>query len=438
MKDKLARQAALETLQRCRKDGAWSSPAMDAAIRRYELDSRDAALASWLCLSVLQNEEYLDWYLDLFCKKPVEKGVRDLLRLGACQLLLSDRIPAHAAVSETVELCRKNGLARASGLCNAVLRRIAAERDSLPEIPGKGTVFYLHTRYSHPAWLAERLCSERGYAFTEAFFASNNQSPPLDIQVNTLKVSTGDYCRALERAEISFEAVPSLPGCLRLSGGSVTALPGYEEGLFYVQDRAARSAVEIAAPEPGMRVLDSCAAPGGKSFAAAIRMGGIGSVISCDLQEKKLKRVKEGSNRLGTNCMETRSLDGRAFQPDWENAFDLVLCDAPCSGLGVIRKRPEIRHKSEEELAALPGIQAAILDNVSRYVRPGGLLLYSTCTVLKAENEDQLSSFLSRHPEYQAEDFVLGPVESRGGCYTFWPHIDGTDGFFAAKLRKIR
>ncbi len=436
MMENLARQAALETLQRCRRDGAWSAPAMDAAIRRYRLDGRDSALASWLCLSVLQNEAFLDWHLDRFCQKPVEKSVRDLLRLGACQLLLTDRIPEHAAVSETVELCRKNGLSRASGLCNAVLRRLAAERTSLPEIPGKGTVSYLQLRYSHPAWLAQRLCSERGYAFTEAFFASNNQSPPLDIQINTLKVSTGDYCRALERAEIPFEVFPALPGCLRLDGGSVTALPGYDEGLFYVQDRAARSAVEIAAPEPGMRVLDVCAAPGGKSFAAAIRMGGKGSVVSCDLQEKKLKRIEEGACRLGISCVETLARDGRLFEPSWENAFDLVLCDAPCSGLGVIRKRPEIRHKTERELAALPGIQAAILDNVSRYVRPGGLLLYSTCTVLKAENEDRVSAFLDCHTDFRAEDFTLGAVESCGGSYTFWPHIDGTDGFFAARLRK--
>ena len=438
MKDRLARQAALDALQRCRRDGAWSAPAMDAAIRNHSLDSRDASLASWLCLSVMQNEAYLDWYIDLFCRKPTEKSVRDLLRLGACQLLLSDRIPAHAAVAETVELCRKNGLSRASGLCNAVLRRLAAERDSLPEIPGKGTVSYLHLRYSHPLWLAERLCRERGYDFTEAFFAANNCSAPLDIQVNTLKVSADDYCRALERAEIPFEKQSSLPGCLRLSGGAVAELPGYEEGLFYVQDQAARSAVEIAAPEPGTRVLDACAAPGGKSFAAAIRMGGKGTVISCDLQEKKLKRITEGAARLGIDCIETRHRDGRVPETSWDNTFDLVLCDAPCSGLGVIRKRPEIRHKSEKEIAALPGIQAAILDNVSRYVRPGGLLLYSTCTVLKEENEDQIASFLDRHPAYRAESFSLGAIESEGGCYTFWPQIDGTDGFFAAKLRKIR
>ena len=433
-----ARQAALEALQRCRRDGAWSAPAMDGAIRKYALDRRDAALASWLTLSVLQNLAYLDHYLDLYCSKAPEKGLRDILRLGACQLLLSDRIPAHAAVGETVALCRASGFGRAAGLCNAVLRRLADQRDRLPEIPGKGSAGYLALRYSHPLWLAERLIAEHDYEFCEAFFRKNNEIPPLTIQVNTLKVSAEEYGRALTRAEIPFETRPELPGCLTLAGGNVTELPGFEEGLFYVQDRAARSAVEIAAPERGMRVLDCCAAPGGKSFAAALRMENEGAILACDLQEKKLKRVHEGAERLGIDILSIEARDGRVYDSALEAAFDLVLCDAPCSGLGVIGKRPEIRQKNGEEIGRLPAVQAAILDTVSRYVKPGGLLLYSTCTVLQAENGDQVRAFLARHPEYTAEDFTLGTVRSVEGCYTFWPQRDGTDGFFVAKLRKIQ
>ena len=433
-----ARQAALEALGRCRRDGAWSAQAMDAAIKKYELNRRDAALASRLTLGVLQNGVFLDYYIDLFCRKAPEKGLRDILRLGACQLLLTDRIPAHAAVGETVRLCRDNGFARAAGLCNAVLRKLADARDSLPEIPGRGTAQFLATRYSHPLWLVERILREHDYGFAEAFLAKNNEPAPLTIQVNTLKVSAEEYCRALDRAEISYRAFPELPGCLELAGGSVTALPGFAEGLFYVQDRAARTAVEIAAPEKGMRVLDACAAPGGKSFAAAIRMENTGSILSCDVQEKKLKRIFEGAARLGIGMIETRTMDGRVFDPALENVFDLVLCDAPCSGLGVIGKRPEIRNKTEAEVANLPLIQAAILDNVCRYVKPGGVLLYSTCTVLQAENEEQIRAFLSRHGDFSAEDFRLGKMKSSGGSYAFWPQLDGTDGFFIAKLRKIQ
>lgn len=432
-----ARQAALEALQRCCRDGAWSAQAMDAAIGKHGLDRRDAALATRLCLGVLQNGDYLDWHIDRLCSSPPEKGLRELLRLGACQLLLTDRIPAHAAVAETVALCRANGYGRAAGFCNAVLRRLADERDALPEIPGEGTAEYLHLRRSHPLWLAERLIRERGYEQTEAFFRANNDVAPLCLQVNTLKISVSDYCRALERAEIPFETAEELPGCLTIRSGSVTLLPGFEEGLFYVQDRAARSAVEIAAPERGMRVLDACAAPGGKSFAAAIRMADEGEILACDLQEKKLGLVREGAHRLGLRCIESRAMDGRVFDASLEGAFDLVLCDAPCSGLGVIRKRPEIRQKSEAEIAALPGIQAAILDNVSRYVKPGGALLYSTCTVLEAENGEQARAFLSRRPDFAAEDFTLGSLRSENGCHTFWPQTDGTDGFFVCRLRKI-
>ena len=431
-----ARQAALDALRRCRRDGAWSAQAVDGAIRKYALDARDAALASRLALSVLQNGDYLDYYLNLFCDKPVEPGLRDILRLGACQLLLTDRIPAHAAVGETVQLCRENAYARAAGLCNAVLRKLAASRESLPPIPGEGTEAYLHLRYSHPTWLARRLLREHDYAFVEAFFKENNEPAPLTIQVNTLRVSVEDYCRALNRAEIEYKSHEALPGCLTLAGGSVTALPGYDEGLFYVQDRAARAAAEIAAPAAGQRVLDACAAPGGKSFAAAIYMGDTGHIISCDLQENKLKRVREGAERLGIQCIETKPADGRSIDPAWEESFDLVLADVPCSGLGVIRKRPEIRQKTEEEIGGLPAVQAAILDNVSRYVKPGGVLLSSTCTVLDAENGAQIRAFLERNRAFSAEDFTLGAIRSTEGSYTFWPQIDGTDGFFVCKLRK--
>ncbi len=432
-----ARAAALTALERCEKSGAWSGAVLDAAIRDRELDARDAALASRLCLGVLQNAGYLDYYLDRLLSVKPESTVRSILRLGAYQLLFLDKVPDHAAVSETVSLCRDFGRDRAAGLVNAVLRRLSAEKDALPPIPGAGTASYLSLRWSHPLWLAERLIGELGYAFTEGFFRSNNEAAPLCIQVNRLRVSPEDYIRALERAEIPYRSFPALPGCLELEGGRVTELPGYKEGLFYVQDRAARCAVEAAGVRPGMRILDACAAPGGKSFAALLAAGGDCSLTACDIHEKKLRLIREGAERLGLRGIETRAADARRFEPGWESAFDLVLADVPCSGLGVIRKHPEIRRKSAEELARLPEIQAEILDNLSRYVKPGGLLLYSTCTVLRPENREQIARFLQRHPGYRSEEFRIGDLCSEGGCYEFWPQQDGTDGFFAAKLRRI-
>ena len=374
---------------------------------------------------MLQNDRLCDFYIDSFCHTKLEPPVRDILRLGVYQLLFLDRVPARAAVSETVELCRARGYARASGLVNAVLRRVA-DAESLPEIPGEGTTAYLATRWSHPEWLCETLTNEKGYAFAEAFLKKNNEPPRLFIQVNTLKVSTADYIRALQRAEIPFEAMEP-EGCIALEGGLATALPGFEEGLFYVQDRAARLAVEIAAPEPGMRVLDA---------AAAIRMENSGSILSCDIHEKKLRLLNSGAERLGIDIIETRPMDARVFDAALEKSFDLVIADVPCSGLGVIAKKPEIRTKKPEELQGLPAIQGAILDNLSRCVKPGGTLLYSTCTILKEENEAVVLRFLREHTDYRAEAFTCCGIESDSGMYTFWPQIDDTDGFFAARLTR--
>ena len=429
-----ARSAALRALLRCEKNGAWSGAVIDAALREQGLESRDAALAARLCLGVLQNDRYLDYHLDRLSRGSLEPKLRSILRLGAYQLLFLDKVPDHAAVSETVSLCRSVGLDRAAGLVNAVLRRLASEKDKLPPIPGEGTAEYLATRWSHPLWLAKKLIAERGYAFAEDFFRANNEPAPLCIQVNRLRVSPEDYIRALERAEIPYRAFPELPGCLELEGGKVTELPGFEEGLFYVQDRAARCAAEAAEVKPGMRVLDACAAPGGKSFAAAIAAGGDCELLACDIHEKKLRLIESGAKRLGIGCIRTRCMDARSFEPAFEGAFDRVLADVPCSGLGVIRKRPEIRRKSETEIGALPEIQATILDNLALYVKPGGLLLYSTCTVLREENREQVRRFLETHPDFQIE----GCAYFAEGLYEFWPQKDGTDGFFAARLRRIK
>lgn len=430
-----AREAALRVLTRCRRDGAWSGQILDQTLSQSGLSARDAALVSQLSLGVMQNARYLDFAVDSVCRaEPLEPKLRDLLRLGAYQLLFLDRIPTHAAVNESVALCRAIGLERAAGLCNAVLRRLAERRGAMPEPPGAGSAVYLAMRYSVPDWFAEKLLAHYDYGFCEAFLRASAERAPTDLQINTLKTDDNVYFRLLEEAGVPFEK-PDFPAhCVSLAGGRVPALPGFEEGLFYVQDRAAAMAVEIAAPQPGMRVLDACAAPGGKSFAAALRMKNEGSVTACDIHEKKLSLIREGAQRLGLTCIETRARDARAPEETWRDVFDLVIADVPCSGFGVLRKKPEIRSRRREDAEGLAEIQLAILNNLAHFVKPGGTLLYSTCTVLSEENDALVARFLAENPVFSPEEFSVGDRRSHHGCYSFWPQIDGTDGFFAAKL----
>lgn len=434
-----ARRAALDALERCRRSGAWSGASVDSAIKKYELDRRDGALAARVCLGVLQNSLRLDYYISLYSSRKIgdiEPKLMDILRLGAYQLIFMDKIPASAAVDESVKLCSDCGMSRAAGFVNAVLRRISENRNALPDIPGAGSAEYLSTKYSYPLWLVKRLMGICGYDYAEGFLSACNQPAPLTVQINTLKISAEDYRLLLRQREIDFAQDAELKSCLNINGGSVKDLPGYEEGLFYVQDKAARLSVSIADPKPRMRVLDCCAAPGGKSFAAAIAMENRGEILSRDIHEKKLNLIRSGAKRLGIDIISTAAGDARERNTELENSFDLVIADVPCSGMGVIRKKPEIRLKSEGELAGLPAIQRDILNNAAIFVKPGGTLLYSTCTVFPEENEGVVSAFLAENSEFEPVDFSLGAVKSQDGMYTFQPHIDGTDGFFAAKLKR--
>ena len=430
-----AREAALTVLERCRRDGAWSGQVLDRLLQSGSLDAKDAALAVQLSLGVIQNSRFLDYYIDLYChSSKLEPKLRDLLRLGAYQILLLDKIPSHAAVDESVSLCRAAGLSRASGLANAVLRRLSEHKKDLPEIPGKGSASYLSIRYSQSAWLAEELIRQHGYDFTEAFFLACQQPSGIDLQINTLKADLKTYTDFLQQNGKAFDCPPFPINCVYLRGGNPGDLPGYEDGLFYVQDRAAAMAIELTGVRPGLKVLDACAAPGGKSFASAIRMENRGEIVSCDLHEKKLRLIESGAKRLGISCIKTMAADASQLRSEWQNAFDLVIADVPCSGFGVMRKKPEIRMRSCEDAARLPEIQARILDNLSNYVVPGGTLLYSTCTVLRQENEAVVEGFLRTHRSFRPAEFTVGDRASSSGCYTFWPHVDGTDGFFVSKL----
>lgn len=420
------REAALEAMRRMRRAGDFSSDAVDGVITQSALEPREAAFCTRIVRETLQNLCFIDYYLNLWSNTPtkrLEPAVLDILRISAAQLLFMDRVPPSAAVNEGVKLCAKSGCKRASGLVNSVLRRVSEHRDALPEITGEGTAEYLSTRYSHALWQVRELIERRGYDGARSVLERNNAEPPLTLQTNTIRTTAEELADMLRAA--GFEPVAGAsPGELRLRGaGRADLLPGYSEGLFYVQDGAARLAVRESGVKPGMTVLDACAAPGGKSFGAAIQMNGAGRIISCDVQEKKLRRISDGAARLGLNCIETRRMDARRPAEELIGAADVVIADAPCSGLGVIAKKPEIRFKSESDLEALPGIQLDILRGLAECVKPGGTLLYSTCTLRKCENEDVIAAFLSENSGFEVQEMR-----------TLWPDIDDSDGFFVCRM----
>lgn len=425
MPDK-AREAALYALGRCRRDRAYSAAVIDAAVKKFGLEGRDAAFMTRLILGTEENIALCDYYIALYATSAIgrlEPRVLDILRLSTYQLLLLDKVPPSAAVNSGVELCKASGCGRASGLVNAVLRRISENRGALPEIPGRGTAEYLSIQYSHPKWLADTLLADHGYDFTEAFFAANNRPAPLYLQVNTLKTDPSALCKLLTDSGVSCAMHPWLRDCVQVEeSGAVTALPGFGEGFFYIQDPAARYCVTAAELTPGMAVLDACAAPGGKSFAAAMDMRNTGSIAARDIHEKKTRVIAAGAERLGISIIETAAMDARESTPE---QYDVVIADVPCSGLGVIGSKPEIRFREPEAISGLPEVQLAILRNLADNVKPGGVLMYSTCTVLRAENEGVVGRFLDERTDYQAEL-----------TRDFWPQVDGTDGFFICKLRK--
>lgn len=430
-----ARDTALNVLIQCRRNGAWMDAALKEQLAKDRLDRRDAALATRLCAAMLQNRLLLDEWISRFSKgklSALQPVVLDVLRLAVCQLRFFDRLPPSAVVNEAVEQAKRLANPRAAGLVNGVLRAMLREPERL-ELPEE-----LSLRYSHPPALTELLRENVGSELLEPLLKSHNEAPPACLQTNLLRTDTPSLAAALEAEGYSVAPHPWLPDCLLVTGGGIEQSAAFREGLFWVQDAAAKLAVLALDPRPGERILDCCAAPGGKSFAAAVAMGNEGSVTACDIHAHKTKLLESGAARLGLTNLRALQKDASVPDPAWAGAFDRIIADVPCSGLGVIRKKPDIRYKDLTPLAGLPAVQRRILAAQAAHLKPGGVLVYSTCTVLKRENEELVEAFLADHPEFSLEPFALpgvGSVDS--GMKTLLPCVEGTDGFFIAKLEKM-
>ncbi len=429
-----ARTTALRALMACRTMDAWSDAVLGNFMEDAGLSPRDAGLCTTLCYGVLQNRALLDHYIDSFLtgRKHLQPALRDILRLAVYQIMFLDRVPDSAAVNEAVKQAKKQFSQREAGLCNGLLRNLLRQKDTLE--PPKDYAI----RYSHPPELVDLMKGSVGKRLGAILEADNSQ-PETTAQLNPLKTHRETLLRTWEEEGVVYTPHSWLKNCWLIKGtGDLNKLPSFQKGMFQIQDAAARAAVDVMALKPGMQVLDLCAAPGGKSMAAAAIMENRGSILSCDLHGGKLPQIEKAAQRLGVSIVETMENDATGFRPEWEARFDAVIADVPCSGFGVIRKKPDIRYKSLREMEALPEIQKKILDNASRYVKKGGQLLYSTCTILRRENEDVVQAFLKEHPDYTIAPITLkrpGSTELED-MLTLYQGIDDCDGFFMCHLRR--
>ena len=350
-------------------------------------------------------------------------------RLGLYQLTYMDRIPPHAAVSESVAVAP----ARSRSFVNAVLR--AHQRAGCRLVlPADDPLHAMSVEFSAPEPLCQFFIDRFGEAETRALLAAFLTRPPVTLRVNRLKTTAADVLAAF--AEDGAVPCPLDEEMVRLDGAAAVAAAA-EAGLAFVQDPASRMAVRALGPQPGETVIDTCAAPGGKSFSAALDMENRGRLFSFDLHENKLSLIRRTADALGISILTAAARDAREPDPALVGRADRVLCDAPCSGLGVIGKKPDVKYKPLDGAAALPAIQYNILCGAAQYVRPGGVLVYSTCTLNPDENKGVVDRFLAAHPDFAPEDFSLGALgASADGRRTLTPHRDGTDGFFIARMRR--
>ena len=441
------RRAAYEILQRIDKEHCHADSLIDRELSAGALRGPDRGLLTELVFGVLRRQETLDHIINQFSSQrtaKLERAVLVLLRLGLYQSFFLDRIPVSAAVNETVNLA-KTFSPRASGFINAVLRRADRERDLISWPDSTGTpAEYLSVYYSHPKWLVEEWMRQLGREGAEALAKSMAEVPPLTFRTNTLRTTREKLLDRLVEEGVRSEACRFSPdGIHVLSHVNPASLPGFRDGFFTVQDESSQLASILLAPEPGDSVLDTCAAPGGKSTHMAQLMGNSGSVLACDSYSGKLRLIGETAERLGISIIETCTLDAAGSQHALgARVFDRVLVDAPCSGLGVLRRNPEGKwRKTRADVLRLASLQKTILGNLAGRLKSGGVLLYSTCSTSVEENEGVIDDFLTARNDFVIEDLRglfpnLSQLFTDRGFFRSWPHKHVMDGFFAARLRR--
>lgn len=454
-----ARKVALECLLTLSHSSASIASVVDSAYERYAINGRERRFINGLVYGVIRWQRQLDWVLDQFINPRFQLNAhhRNILRLGAFQLLHLDGVPAHAAIFETVQLAtshlRQNKRRKTAGFINAVLRSVQREGAALtyPLLDTNPTE-HIAFSLSYPTWLVKRWLETRGVSWTLAFCRASNQIAPLALRVNTLLTEREEICQSLEVSGIAATASKVAPDGITLENRAITAFDDAGEGTLkdilnredvYVQDESAMLVAHLLSPEDAAYIVDLCAAPGGKTTHLAHLMGNAGKIVAVDMSAEKIALLERNCRRVGARNVETQVMDGTKADLGFIKAADAVLIDAPCSGFGTLRRHPDIRwNKTLKQIHALSEIQYNLLKNAAKHIKPGGVLVYSTCSTEPIENEEVVQRFLTDFPMYQVEnakDFlpdVLPSVITPQGFVQTFPHEHGIDGAFAARLRK--
>ena len=436
------RKIAYESLLKCEIKQSYPNIEIDSAIEKHGITGVDRAFYTALVYGTIERKITLDYIINSFSGRDIskiDKEILVILRMGIYQIMYMGSVPDHAACNECVELCKKCGKRSASGFVNALLRETIRKKDSIiyPD-KNRDAVKYLSVMYSYPTWLCEMWLSDYGFDRAEKILSALNISPDMTLRVNPLKTDKDSVLSYLENKEIKSDNGLYAKNAVRLlQSYPVSSLDILQDGRVFVQDEASQLCAEVLGAESGETVIDTCSCPGGKSFSVALNMQNNGKVYSFDLHGNKLSLVEKGAKRIGIEIIETKEHDGSTYIEEMKGIADRVLVDAPCSGLGVIAKKPDLRYKEKSAIERLPDIQYKILNASSNYVKKGGVLVYSTCTINIRENEKVVEKFLDEHKEFEPYDFNLeNGIESTNGILTLYPDTHKTDGFFIARFIK--
>lgn len=427
---------------------AYADILLDHSLNLCSLSALDRALLTQIVYGTLRWRGKIDWHLSQVLNRPLSRmnpHLRNLLRLTLYQLLFLTRIPHYAAVNEGVKLAKRYGGIKAGGLMNAVARRILRESQSL-RLPDseKDPVLALSINFSHPQWLVKNWLDYFGEEETEALLRADNEEAPLILRVNSMKGTRETLLKSLGASGVDATPTPWSPHAIQVKfPGPIKELPGFQEGSFQVQGEASQLVALLLDPKPGERVLDACAAPGGKTTHLAELMGDRGEVVAADISPKGLEKINENVQRLGLKSVRTVAADvSKGLGETAAGPYDRILVDAPCSGLGTLRSHPEAKwHREERDILRLSHLQKRIAERVLSHLKPGGILVYSTCTLTQEENEGVIEELLNHHPDLVVESAKSRLPErarplSRGKYLLALPHKHNTDGFFAARIRK--